>query len=408
MIEFLPDFDYGGEVAEKECNFILWPKEGGRTALIDADLLPYRVGFITDELEYQEALSLVESGDYKSIKDTPQFEKAFDTLCMILNSWVRKAGCKSAILYSTKSDENFRLDIAYSSPYKGQRVTSSKPPFFEELKEEMTTRLGCFLAEGNEADDWLSIEAWRRFKENLEPQGVIAGSKEHQEFCDCVIVSNDKDSTITPVYNLNPDTMVLQWVDQIGKLEPKFKDAMIKSYEVRGTGEFWTRGDKKGQEKTKRVCVGEEPSKSIEKLRGSGLMFFYSQIITGDSADNYKGLKGKGNTVAYELLSSCKTEKDLYITTLKLYKEVYGNGEIWRPNYKGTKDYYELCMESKGRPPEDWDFWKGKGAFLNAYDLMLEQGRLAWMQTYEGEIWREGKGRVINPHDKEFWHDYPN
>lgn len=408
MAEYIPDFDYGGELAEKEDNFILWPTTGGRTALIDADLLPYRVGFVTDEIKELEAQSLVKEGHFLKIEDTPQFEEAFDLLCVILNSWVRKAECQSAILYSTKSDDNFRLDIAYSNPYKGQRITKSKPVFFDALKQAMTDKLGCFLAEGNEADDWLSIEAWRRFKEELEPQGVVAGSAQHKELCDCVIVSNDKDSTITPVFNLNPDTMAMQWVDSIGKLEPKYKNAMIKSYEVQGTGEFWKRGAKAGQEKTKRVCVGEEPSKAIEKLRGSGLMFFYSQIITGDAADNYKGLKGKGNTPAVELLSNCKTERELYSTTLNLYKEVYGEGEVWRPHYKGTQDYYSLCMETTGKEPEDWDFWKGKGAFLTAYDLMLEQGRLAWMQTYEGEIWRETKGRVINPHDKEFWYDYPN
>ena len=408
MPDYIPDFDYGGEIAEKEDNFILWPTEGGRTALIDADLLPYRVGFVTDELQELEAHRLVEDGHFPRIEDTPQFQSAFDLLCTILNSWVRKAGCQSAILYSTKSDDNFRLNVAYSEPYKGQRVTSSKPPFFSELKEAMTERHGCILASGNEADDWLSIEAWRRFHAELGPAGVKAGSPQHKELCDCVIVSNDKDSTITPCYNLNPDTMKLQWVDLIGKLEPKYKKAMIKSYEIQGTGEFYKKGAKVGQEKTKRVCVGEEPSKAIEKLRGSGLMFFYSQIITGDTADNYKGLKGKGNTPALDILSNCKTEKDLYSATLALYKEVYGEGEIWVPNYQGTQKYYDVCMESTGKPPKDWSFWKGKGAFLTAYDLMLEQGRLAWMETYEGDLWRKSKGRVINPFDKEFWIDYPN
>ena len=114
MPDYIPDFDYGGEIAEKEDNFILWPTEGGRTALIDADLLPYRVGFVTDELQELEAHRLVEDGHFPRIEDTPQFQSAFDLLCTILNSWVRKAGCQSAILYSTKSDDNFRLNVAYS------------------------------------------------------------------------------------------------------------------------------------------------------------------------------------------------------------------------------------------------------------------------------------------------------
>ena len=406
MPDYIPDFDYGGEIAEKEDNFKLWPTEGGRTALIDADLLPYRAGFVIPELDYLEAKQLVEQGHFDKIEDTPQFWSAFDLLCSILNSWVRKAKCQSAILYSTKSSDNFRLNIAYSEPYKGQRVTSSKPPFFEELKKAMTDRLGCFLAEGNEADDWLSIEAWRRFNEDLKPEGVVAGSLQHKELCDCVIVSNDKDSTHTPTFNLNPDTMVLQWVDKIGKLEPTYEKKMVKLYEKQGTGVFWKRGEKAGQEKTKRVCIGEQPSKAIKKLRGTGLMFFYSQIITGDTADNYKGLTGKGNTPALELLSTCKTEKELYSITLELFKSVHGEGEVWVPNYQGTERYYDITMESTGLPPKDWEFWKKKGAFLTAYDLMLEQGRLAWMETYRGDLWRADKGRIIDPHDKTFWRDY--
>lgn len=400
MIPYYEGFDYGGNVAEKEDNFILWPVTGHRTCLVDADLLPYRVGFTIDETSYLAAKMLVEQGHYKEVRDTPQFEAAFDQLCATLNRWIKLCKCDSAILYSTKSDANFRLDIAYSDFYKGQR-TAEKPPFFTELKEEMTRELGCILADGIEADDWLSIEAWRRTNE----LGVQAGSSQHKEFCDCVIASSDKDSAITPVWNFNPDTGKLQWVDLMGYLQPKYKNAMVKNYEVVGTGVYWQRGAKAGQEKTKRVCIGEKPSSAIEKLRGAGLKFFYSQIITGDAADNYKGLQGKGMTAAFELLDSAKTEKELYLRTLRLYKEVYGTGKHWCPHFKGTQKYHDDYLENHGTPPPDWSFWKGKGAWLTAYDRMLEQGRLAWMQTFEGDIWRKGKGDIIDPHDKEFWHD---
>lgn len=404
MIGYFEGFDYGGEVADKEDNFYLWPKTGAMTALVDADLLPYRVGFTTDEAKYLSALALVEDGHYKSIEETPAFEDAFDQLCATLNKWVRDAGCDSAILFSTKSDSNFRLDIAYTDEYKGQRG-SDKPPFFEELKKAMTTRLGCKLADGIEADDELSIHAWEAFYYELEPSGITAGSPQHRELCSTVTISIDKDSTITPTKHYNPDTRKLHWVDSMGELVPRFKDAMVNDYAYIGTGEFCTRGAKKGQEKMQRVCIGQKPSEAIIDLKGSGLKFFYAQIIMGDTADNYKGLKGKGMTAAYQLLDGCKTEKELYMATLTAYKEVYGTGTHFCAHYKGTSEYYERYLEKYGKPPADWDFWKGRGAMLTAYDRMLEQGRLAWMMTFEGDIWRKGKGRIIDPHDKEFWNE---
>lgn len=398
MIEYFEGFDYGGEVADKENNYILWPVTGRKTCLVDADLLPYRVGFVIDEMQYLEAKNLVESGHYKEIRDTPQFESAFDQLCATLNRWIRACSCDSAILYTTKSSDNFRLSIAYTDEYKGQR-SKEKPPFFNELKDEMESILGCILAIGNEADDRLSIKA----TEFIEELGVDAGSKSHKELCNYTIASSDKDSAITTGENYNPDTGKLIWVDKIGTLTPKYKNAMVKKYEYQGTGVFWKRGANAGQEKTKRVLVGEKPSSAMEKLRGHGLMFFYSQLITGDTADNYSGLKGLGNTAAYETLINCKSERELYTATLGLYKTFYGEGLHWCPHFKGTEKYYDSYQDANNCPPPDWSTWKGRGAWLSAYDRLLEQGRLAWMQQFDGEIWRKEKGRVIDANDLEFW-----
>lgn len=398
MIEYHEGFDYGGEVAEKENHVMVWPTNGNKVCLVDADLLPYRVGFIIDELSYIEAKSLVENGHFKSIRETPQFESAFDQMCAMLNKWIRACGCDAALLYTTKSSSNFRLNIAYTDEYKGQR-SKDKPPFFEELKKEMTTRLGCILSDGIEADDQLSIKAW----ESLRELGVVEGSKAHKEFCNYTIASSDKDSAITTGENYNPDTGKLIWVDKIGTLTPKYKNATVNHYEYVGTGEYWKRGEKAGQEKTKRVLVGTKPSSAMDKLSGHGLMFFYSQLIIGDTADNYCGLKGIGKTAAYEALINCKDEKELYLKTLSMYKLHYGEGVHWCPHFKGKTDYYDRYMDNYGAPPPDWGFWEGRGAYLTAYDRMLEQGRLAWMMTYHGDIWRKDKGRIIDPHDKSFW-----
>lgn len=392
-------FDYGGQVAEKEDNYHKWNKVGNRIALVDADLLPYRIGFVIDDVTYARSKFLVDEGHVSCIEETEQFSDSFNDMCKLLNKWVREAGCDAAILYSTKSDANFRLNIAYTDEYKGQR-TQDKPPFFSELKESMTSKLDCELCSGIEADDALSIKAWESYLRDLKPQGISVGSPQHKELCDTVTISIDKDSTITPTWHYNPDTRKLEWVDELGTLNPKYKNAMVNAYEYVPTGQF-----KKGQPVMKRVCVGKKPSEALVKLKGTGLKFFYAQIIMGDMADNYKGLQGKGMTAAYNALVNCKTEKELYLTTLALYKEVYGTGEHWCPNYLGTEEYKNRYIEVHGVEPPDWSFWKGKGAWLTAYDRMLEQGRLAWMMTFEGDIWRKDKGRIINPFDKEFWHD---
>lgn len=370
-------FDYGGTVAEKEEHFILWATSGNRTALVDADLLPYRVGYITDPIKELQAKQLVEDGHYSCIEDTPQFQDAFDSLCMTLNNWVRSAKCDSARLFATASDKNYRLRLAYTEDYKGQR-NPEKPPFFSELKQAMIDKLGAVLSDGNEADDELSIAAWE-VNYMLAEQGIELGSQMHKELCTTVTVSSDKDSAITPTWHYNPDTQQLYFSSPIGELIPKLSTKEVNDYQTVGTGVFWSRGAKAGQEKTKRVLVGKKMSSSITKLKGTGLKFFYAQIIMGDTADNYSGLKGKGITFAYELLNNCKTEAEMYYAVLNAYKEVYGEGTHICENYLGKK------------------------AELTAYDRMLEQGRMAWMQTKPNEIWREGKGRVICIDDKEIW-----
>lgn len=398
QVPYYEGFDYGGVVADKEDNVVLWPTEGNRVCLVDADLLPYKVGFTIDTVNYLTAKTLVEEGCFPRIEDTPQFESAFDQLCSSLNRWVRDCKCDAAILYSTESSSNFRLDIAYTNPYKGQRP-AEKPPFFSELKQAMTERLGCVLVSGMEADDALSMEASRRMNLLLD-EGAGSAMK---DLADWVVASSDKDSTITPGWNYNPDTRKLRWINRIGTLEPKYKNAMVNHYEYIGTGKFWTKGEKAGQEKTTRVLVGKKPSTALDDLKGTGLMFFYAQIIMGDAADNYKGLKGRGLTAAYEALCNCRTEKDMYMTVLAMYKEVYGTGKHWCPHYKGTQEYYDLHCDVHGTPPPDWEVWKGRGAYLTAYDRMLEQGRLAWMWQCGGDVWRKDKGATIDPHDLEFW-----
>lgn len=47
---------------------------------------------------------------------------------------------------------------------------------------------------------------------------------------------------------------------------------------------------------------------------------FYTQVLTGDTADNIKGVDGIGPKKALKALEGCTTEKDLYEACLKAYE----------------------------------------------------------------------------------------
>lgn len=337
----LDNFDFGAELSEEVNHIKRWPTEGNRVALIDADLLPHIVCYAIDTITQLKAENRVESGDCPSLKDTPEFMVVAEKMCMVYNDWVKRAGCDAAIPYLTKSETNFRVGLAFSKKYKGQR--KEKPFFFAELKQFFMDELGGVLSETDEADDLISIEAWRRNQQFVDA-GVVLGSGSHKELCDFVIVSIDKDSRITPGAHYDPDTRRHTFGDYLGWFEPEWK-----------------------------------PDGKLKKLRGCGQKFFYSQLIAGDATDNYPGIPRKGIVLAYELLEGCKSEKELFEAVLGAYKDKYGTGPTPQPNYRGgTRS-------------------------LRAIDLMHEQGRLAHMSRYPGDIWRKDKSPIIWGDEEGLW-----
>lgn len=80
-----------------------------------------------------------------------------------------------------------------------------------------------------------------------------------------------------------------------------------------------------------------------------GLVFFYKQILTGDSADNIAGLWRVGPVKAEKMLEGIKTEQGLWDAVIKAYD---GNE-----------------------------------------DRVLENARLLWLRRKEGELWQSPKAR---------------
>tara|TARA_R110002072_G_scaffold301180_1_gene480421 strand:- start:32 stop:823 length:792 start_codon:yes stop_codon:yes gene_type:complete len=76
---------------------------------------------------------------------------------------------------------------------------------------------------------------------------------------------------------------------------------------------------------------------------GTGLKFFYTQLLTGDASDNIKGVRGIGPKTAEKLLADLNTE-----------------GELW-----------DVCVEK----------YKGD------VQRVVENARLLWLRRRVGELW---------------------
>lgn len=79
-----------------------------------------------------------------------------------------------------------------------------------------------------------------------------------------------------------------------------------------------------------------------------GNLFFYTQILTGDRADNIIGLHGIGPKKAEKLLQDCDTEESMWDAVVKAYE-----GDIER---------------------------------------VVENARLLWLRRYENQLWEPPKG----------------
>jgi hypothetical protein len=121
-------------------------------ALIDGDILVYRIGFASEE-------------EPESI--------AIARCCEFLEDIILFNGFDEYQGYLTGKG-NFRNEIAVTEPYKGNRV-APKPKHYQALRDYMQNHWKFEMIEGQEADDAIGIAAY-----TLDPE----------EYCICSI---DKD-----------------------------------------------------------------------------------------------------------------------------------------------------------------------------------------------------------------------
>jgi DNA polymerase-1 len=135
-------------------------------SLLDADVMAFRAAAACKEESVSAALFTVDS----IVTDALLYCDAEDRYC---DKWQ---------LYLTGSN-NFRKDIAVTAPYKGNR-TSPKPEHLPAVREHLISKWGAVVAEGQEADDAIAIEATKLLDK-------------------CVMISVDKDFRQIPGYHYN-------------------------------------------------------------------------------------------------------------------------------------------------------------------------------------------------------------
>jgi len=263
--------------------------------LIDADILTYECAFGGQDRETGEAYSF----EYVSAL----IDKKINEICQAV-------GATQPPLLLLTGKDNFRFDIATVKPYKGNR--KQPKPFHYRNARAYFESLGAVVVDGMEADDMLAIK-------QMEDYWMFFGSKDnakqHSRACKTVICTRDKDLRQVQGWHygwehgLQPE-YPLTFVDEIGSLELTDKN----------------------------------------KLKGTGLKFFYSQIITGDVTDNIPGLPNKGPVYAYKLLSDTNTEGDMLNAVISAYTEFYG--DAWEEHLleQGRLVWMIRELDEEGRP----------------------------------------------------------
>lgn len=106
-------------------------------ALIDADIVTYRISFASNE--ESEKIAVSRCADFMEE--------------LVMKPWV---GDYKGFLTGSG---NYRYDIAKTQPYKGNRK-AEKPKHYELLREYLIKAWGCEVIEGQEADDAIGIKAY--------------------------------------------------------------------------------------------------------------------------------------------------------------------------------------------------------------------------------------------------------
>jgi len=250
--------------------------------LCDADILAYECSFAGQMKDKETGELIILPFDYVADDLLKKVRSMMDTLDTLFEPIMFLSG-----------KENFRNDIAKLKGYKANRDETHKPFHLENCRAYITGRFSTYTSVGCEADDLLCIAQM----ESLRETGATP------ELARTVIATRDKDLRQCMGWHYgwevgNQPEYKLSWVDSLGTLTPIY---------------------------SKKVLKNGEPSKAIDKLSGTGMKWFYAQLLIGDITDNIPGLPKCGKAKAYELINRCESEDEMYALCKEAYQEVYGD-----------------------------------------------------------------------------------
>jgi hypothetical protein len=208
--------------------------------LIDGDILRYEVGFAAEAgwREITGEESVANGGT------PPPFDYVRAILEERIDLILAECKTKDFTFYLTEGETfRFKLYDQYKAKRKG-----NKPWHYLNLTHHMYDVMGATKVTEIEADDAISVA--------------------HVARDDTIICSRDKDLRQVPGW-------FYSW--ELGR-QPAFGPE-----EIRKTGSLSLSNDRR-------------------KLTGTGLPFFYSQVLTGDVVDNIPGLPKWGPVATYQLL----------------------------------------------------------------------------------------------------------
>lgn len=242
--------------------------------LVDGDIAVYEIGFAS-ETAWKGQNPGVDVNERPPPFDfvADMFDNRINNICAIVDA------TQPPIIFLT-GKKNFRYEIAKRTPYKER--AGKKPFHYKNLTAYIKGKYEFRLTEGLEADDLMSI--YQTKTEKLLMEGPML-----QEVVPTIICTRDKDLRSVPGWHYG-------W--ELGN-QPQFGPSYV---DLGGSLRL---------------------SNKRNKILGTGILFFYSQCLTGDTVDSIPGLPGCGPVKAYEILEHAKTEEEAFRSCLAAYQASY-------------------------------------------------------------------------------------
>lgn len=278
--------------------------------VIDGDWLAYKVASILEkkevrifDLDGNFVNNFKNKTEYKNsptfnpnfeIKDAQKLIKSHQStmdyrLRVLVKTFLDATGC-TEVLIAMGGPDNFRDELKLPQKYKGNRDGTLRPLALKETRDRVAELFPTIYSVGEEADDIIS-----------KYQYTYSQDKSTR----IVVCTLDKDARGTPGLLYNPDKGTLVDIDGLGFLTI-------------------TKGN------------------SGYKLYGEGRKWFYSQLLTGDKADNYfpcdlhralTSNPSKSPVITdykcFNLLNECKTDAECLTVLKNTYYEWYKDVTSW-------------------------------------------------------------------------------